>query len=114
MMDRSEAITIMEREYFALDLTHHRELMNPDRPLKDMLTAISRAKDEVADADRYAALAREMLEKAADPPSARNAAERCAEVALVYKKIRGVEARSMRGGLRRSCVSACKAVRVRR
>lgn len=85
MMDRSEAIAIMEREYLALDLTHHREFMNPDRPLKDMLTAISRAKDEVAGADRYAALAREMLDKAADS-SARNAAERCAEVALVYKK----------------------------
>lgn len=85
MMDRSEAIAIMEREYLALDLTHHREFMNPDRPLKDMLTAISRAKDEVADADRYAALAQEMLDKAADS-SARNAAERCAEVALVYKK----------------------------
>lgn len=85
MMDRSEAIAIMEREYLALDLTHHREFMNPDRPLKDMLTAISRAKDEVADPDRYAALAREMLDKATDP-EARNAAERCAEVALVYKK----------------------------
>ncbi|MBD0417107.1 UvrD-helicase domain-containing protein [Oryzicola mucosus] len=85
MMDRSEAIAIMEREYLALDLTHHREFMNPDRPLKDMLTAISRAKDEVADADRYAALAREMLDRATDP-EARNAAERCAEVALVYKK----------------------------
>lgn len=85
MMDRSEAIAIMEREYLALDLTHHREFMNPDRPLKDMLTAISRAKDEVAGADRYAALAQEMLDKAADS-SARNAAERCAEVALVYKK----------------------------
>lgn len=85
MMDRSEAIAIMEREYLALDLTHHREFMNPDRPLKDMLTAISRAKDEVAGPDRYAALAQEMLDKAADS-SARNAAERCAEVALVYKK----------------------------
>jgi len=85
MMDRSEAIEIMEREYLALNLTHHREFMNPDRPLKDMLTAISRAKDEVADADRYAALAQEMLDKAADP-EARLAAERCAEVALVFKK----------------------------
>ncbi|MDO9641299.1 MAG: ATP-dependent helicase [Pseudotabrizicola sp.] len=85
MMDRSEAIEIMEREYLALNLTHHREFMNPDRPLKEMLTAISRAKDEVADADRYAALAQEMLDRAADP-EARLAAERCAEVALVFKK----------------------------
>lgn len=85
MMDRSEAIAIMEREYLALNLTHHREFMNPDRPLKEMLTAISRAKDEVADAERYAVLAREMLERATGP-EAQNAAERCAEVAVVYKK----------------------------
>lgn len=85
MMDRSEAIAIMEREYLALNLTHHREFMNPDRPLKEMLTAISRAKDEVADARRYSDLAQEMLDKAADA-EARNAAERCVEVALVYKK----------------------------
>jgi superfamily I DNA/RNA helicase len=85
MMDRSEAIAILEREYLALNLTHHREFMNPDRPLKEMLTAISRAKDEVADAERYAVLAGKMLERANDP-DARNAAERCAEVALVYKK----------------------------
>lgn len=85
MMDRSEAIAIMEREYLAFDLIHHREFMNPGRPLRDMLAAISRAKDEVADADRYAALAREMLDNATDPETL-NAAERCAEVALVYKK----------------------------
>ncbi|GGA01261.1 MULTISPECIES: ATP-dependent helicase [Sphingobium] len=85
MMDRSEAITIMEREYLALDLVHHREFMNPDRPLKDMFTAISRAKDEVADADRYAALAKDMLDRATDPAT-RQAAESCAEVALVYRR----------------------------
>ncbi len=85
MMDRSEAIAIMEREYLALDLTHHREIMDPARPLKDMFGAISRAKDEVADADRYAALAQAMLETAIDA-DAREAAERCAEVALVYEK----------------------------
>lgn len=85
MMDRSEAVTIMEREYLALDLVHHREFMNPDRPLKDMFTAISRAKDEVADADRYAALAKEMQDRATDPTK-REAAERCAEVALVYRR----------------------------
>jgi superfamily I DNA/RNA helicase len=85
MMDRSEAITIMEREYLALDLVHHREFMNPDRRLKDMFTAISRAKDEVADADCYAALAQEMLDRATDPAT-REAAERCAEVALVYRR----------------------------
>lgn len=85
MMDRSEAIAIMEREYLALGLKHHREIMNPAKPLKDMLVAISRAKDEVADPDRYASLAQEMLDRAIDE-DARAAAERCVEVARVYRR----------------------------
>lgn len=85
MMDRSEAIAIMEREYLALDLRHHRDFMDPARPLKDMLGTMSRAKDEVADAERFTALAQQMVENAVDA-DARNAGERCAEVALVYRR----------------------------
>jgi len=85
MMDRSEAIAIMEREYLALDLKHHREIMNPAKPLKEMLGAISRAKDEVAGPERFASLARTMLDLASDPAE-RMAAERCAEVGLVYSR----------------------------
>jgi superfamily I DNA/RNA helicase len=85
MMDRSEAIAVMEREYLALGLTHHREIMNPVKPLKDMLGAMSRAKDEVADPERFAELAQAMLDRASDP-DARVAAERCAEVGLVFKR----------------------------
>lgn len=85
MMDRSEAIAIMEREYLALDLRHHRDFMDPARPLKDMLGAMSRAKDEVADAERFAALAQQMVENAVDA-DARKAGERCTEVALVYRR----------------------------
>ncbi|WJY19675.1 UvrD-helicase domain-containing protein [Alteriqipengyuania flavescens] len=85
MMDRSEAIAIMEREYLALNLQHHREFMDPARPLKEMLGAMSRAKDEVADAERFAALAQQMIDNAIDA-DARKAGERCAEVALVYRR----------------------------
>lgn len=85
MMDRSEAIAIMEREYLVLDLRHHRDFMDPARPLKDMLGAMSRAKDEVADAERFAALAQQMVDNAVDA-DAREAGERCAEVALVYRR----------------------------
>lgn len=85
IMDRSEAIAIMEREYLALDLRHHRDFMDPARPLKDMLGAMSRAKDEVADAERFAVLAQQMVENAVDA-DARKAGERCAEVALVYRR----------------------------
>ena len=48
-----------------------------------MLAAFSRAKDEVVDAETYAALAEAMLAKAADS-EARKAAERASEVARVY------------------------------
>jgi superfamily I DNA/RNA helicase len=85
MMDRSEAIAIMEREYLALNLLHHRDFMDPARPLKDMLGAMSRAKDEVADAERFASLAQQMVDNAVDA-DAREAGERCAEVALVYRR----------------------------
>ncbi|WP_455186637.1 UvrD-helicase domain-containing protein, partial [Azospirillum palustre] len=85
LMDRSEAIGLLEQEYLSLGLVHHRELWDPARPLKDMLTAISRAKDEVADATRFADLARLML-NSANSAEEREAAERCGEVALVYQR----------------------------
>ncbi len=85
LMDRSEAIAVLEHEYLSLGLVHHQELWDPSRPLRDMLAAISRAKDEVADADRFADLSRAMLD-AASGPEEREAAERCAEVAVVYRR----------------------------
>lgn len=85
MMDRSEAIAIMEREYLSLALTHHREILNPAKPLKEILGAISRAKDEVADHQRFTELAQSMLDRALDP-GARIAAERCIELGLVYRR----------------------------
>ncbi|RJF90312.1 ATP-dependent helicase [Sphingomonas cavernae] len=85
LMDRSEAIALLEHEYLSLGLVHHQELWDPARPLKDMLSAISRAKDEVADATRFADLSRLMLD-AATTVEEREAAERCGEVALVYER----------------------------
>lgn len=85
MMDRSEAIAIMEKEYLALSLTHHREIMNPAKPLREMLGAISRAKDEVAEHERFTELAQAMLDHAVDP-DANMAAQRCIEVGLVYRR----------------------------
>lgn len=85
LMDRSEAVELLEREYLTFGLTHHRQLWDPARPLKDMLGAMSRAKDEVADAGRFADLAQAMLDSAAGPEG-QEAAERCAEVAVVYRR----------------------------
>lgn len=80
MMDRTEAVELLEEEFPRLRLTHYRNLYDPTQIIADMLGAVSRAKDEVVDAETYAALAYAMLAKAADA----EAAERASEVARVY------------------------------
>ncbi|HZC14262.1 MAG TPA: ATP-dependent DNA helicase, partial [Thermoleophilaceae bacterium] len=64
-------------------LVHYRNLWDPALVLRDIVAAISRAKDELTDPARYRALAHTMLEHAADD-GAREAAERALEVAQVY------------------------------
>lgn len=83
MMDRTEAVELLEEEFPRLRLVHYRNLYDPTQIIADMLAAVSRAKDEVVDAKIYAALADAMLTKAADT-EARKAAERAGEVARVY------------------------------
>ena len=83
MMDRTEAVELLEEEFPRLRLTHYRNLYDPTQIIADMLAAISRAKDEVVDAETYATLANAMLAEARDS-DAREAAERAGEVARVY------------------------------
>ncbi len=83
LMDRTEAVELLEEEFPRLRLTHYRDLYDPTQKIADMLAAISRAKDEVVDDTTYAALAETMLRNAADP-AGREIAERAAEVAQVY------------------------------
>lgn len=83
MMDRTEAVELLEEEFPRLRLAHYRNLYDPTQIISDMLAAVSRAKDEVVDAETYAGLADAMLAKAADTET-RKAAERAAEVARVY------------------------------
>ncbi len=78
-MDRTEAVAGLEDLFPGLGLVHYQNLSDPTQIIADMLAAISRAKDEVVDADRYAALAEDMR-----VAGACEAAERAAEVALVY------------------------------
>jgi len=83
MMDRTEAVELLEEEFPRLRLAYYRNLYDPTQIIADMLAAVSRAKDEVVDAETYAALADAMLAKAQDS-DAREAAERAGEVARVY------------------------------
>jgi superfamily I DNA/RNA helicase len=83
MMDRTEAVELLEQEFPRLRLKHYQDLYDPTRNIADILSAISRAKDEVVDATEYATLAAAMLAKATTAEQT-EAAEKAAEVAAVY------------------------------
>jgi len=81
LMDKTEAVELIENEFPKLGLRHYRDLYDPTQKIADILTAISRAKDEVVDAKEYARLAKAMK----DVPAARaEEAEKAVEVAEVY------------------------------
>ncbi|OBU67353.1 DNA helicase UvrD [Stenotrophomonas maltophilia] len=84
LMDRTEAVELLESAFPRLGLTHYRDVYDPSQVIADMLSAISRAKDEVVDAARYRDLARCMHDTATSPEEIQ-AAERALEVATVYE-----------------------------
>lgn len=84
MMDRTEAVELLEQEFPRLNLVHYRDLYDPTQKIADILSAISRAKDEVVDEKHYRDLADAMLRKAATDAH-REAAEKALEVARVYE-----------------------------
>ena len=86
LFDRSDAIEILEELLPTLPLVHFRNLWDPTLVLRDILDAISRAKDELVTSDRYRALSEAMLDKAkakGDDDQIK-AAQKCLEVADVY------------------------------
>lgn len=83
LFDRSDAITILEEILPTLPLTHYKNLWEPALILRDILSAISRAKDELVNPVEYTELAKTMLANANDDDS-RKTAEKCLEVAEIY------------------------------
>ena len=83
LIDATEAIALLEDEFPRLRLTHFNDLWDPTDNLRSILSAISRAKDEVVDRHRYRALAQDMADNAATDED-RVAAEKCLEIASVY------------------------------
>lgn len=83
LMDRTEAVELLENEFPRLDLTHYRNVYDPSQMVADILNAVSRAKDEVVDAAGYQSLADAMHAAAADQESM-EAAAKAAEIAKVY------------------------------
>ena len=83
LFDRSDAIEVLEEILPTLPLVHYRNLWDPAMELRDVVAAISRAKDEMADPTRYRTLAQAMLDRAKDD-DARTGAEKCLEIAHIY------------------------------
>jgi superfamily I DNA/RNA helicase len=85
MIDRTEAVELLEYEFPRLALQHYQDLYDPTQVIYDMLAAISRAKDEVVGPDDYMRLAMDMQLNAASDEE-RVAAAKALEVARVYAK----------------------------
>lgn len=85
IVDRSDAVGLLEDLLPVLQLNHYKNYWDPTIYLRDILAAISRAKDELVDPDRYRLLAQAMLAKASDDET-RKAAQKALEVAEVYAR----------------------------
>ncbi|WP_320534489.1 ATP-dependent helicase [Robbsia andropogonis] len=83
MLDRTEAAELLEHEFPRLNLVHYRDLYDPTDKITEILSAISRAKDEVVGPEEYAQLAKRMLSDAGTEEE-RIAAAKAKEVAEVY------------------------------
>ncbi len=90
LFDRSDAIAVLEEILPTLPLVHYRNLWDPALVLRDVLAAISRAKDEMATAESYRALAQRMLDSATTDESI-EAAEKCVEIAGIYSRYEDVK-----------------------
>ncbi len=86
LLDRTEAVELLEEEFPRFGLKHYRNIYDPVQLIDSILDAISRAKDEVVDAANYRQLAIAMHEKAKSQNNLEKieAAEKCLEIAEVY------------------------------
>jgi superfamily I DNA/RNA helicase/Zn-dependent peptidase ImmA (M78 family) len=85
MIDRADAIGLLEVEAPKLGLERFKNLWDPTENLDKILAAISRAKDELVAPPEFERLAAAMAE-AAETDAARTEADRQAEVARVYAR----------------------------
>lgn len=82
-VDPGDALLLLEEKLPELPLSHYLLLYEPAFALRDILAAISRAKDELIGPDEYRGFGEAMLAKATDN-AASEAAERVIEVAGVF------------------------------
>lgn len=84
LVDPGDALLLLEEKLPDLPLSHYLTLYEPALALRDILAAISRAKDELIGPAEYRGFGEAMLADAADD-AAREAAERVIEVAAVFE-----------------------------
>ena len=84
LFDRSDAIEVLEEVLPTLPLIHYRNLWDPALVLRDIVGAISRAKDELVGDSHYKELAQAMWDHSTDPDD-KEVAAKALEVAEVYK-----------------------------
>ncbi len=94
LFDRSDAIAVLEEILPTLALVHYRNLWDPELILREMLTAISRAKDEMVGPVEYRRLAEAMREVAGENEDALEVAAKALEVARVYELYEAALAKS--------------------
>lgn len=87
ILDPVDALFILERHLPELKLDHYQNIYEPATHLASILSAISRAKDELCTPARYIELAQRMLDEAreANDEDALRRAERALEVGRVYE-----------------------------
>ena len=83
MLDRTEAVELLENEFPRLNVQHYRDLYDPTQDINEILKAISRAKDELVGPQEYESLATQMRAKAATADEL-VVAQKALEVARVY------------------------------
>ena len=83
VLDPSDSIAKLECMLPELELDHYRNLYDPALYLRDIMTAISRAKDELVGPGEYTTLAKRMHSRAATSQEIERA-EKAIEVARVY------------------------------
>lgn len=85
VLDPVAALFLMEQMLPEFGLVHYQNLYEPTSPLRDILGAISRAKDELRTPEEYEGFARVMLDQAGDDKARVEKAEKALEVARVYR-----------------------------
>jgi DNA helicase-2/ATP-dependent DNA helicase PcrA len=85
VVDPVAALFLLENMLPVLNLQHYQLLFDPILPLRDILGAISRAKDELADPAEYRSLAQKMRDAAVTEDEI-EAAEKALEVAHIYSE----------------------------